>query len=426
MQKIKEMVPMLLPLIVTFYHIYPQALNVAGSSFILLSGPIGLMLYAYHRFPFREAISLLVGLVIMFFIFYTSGSINMYSTVMMFGYPKSQIAWFFSSYLIVFLIYTIHKKPTINTVLLYISAAVGLQALIAMGMNMNEGIQDFFFSLQMQVEYTEEIMDEGASQRVMGYGIGFFGAGALSGLGLVTISYLLMRMDLKPIGFILLVAMYVLIFYIGVFMARTTIVGMAVGLGLIGILYIWDNKTNIKQAKTFFLASIFLMIGGYFFVMSAFPHFADWAFELFINFIERGELTTTSSSGLSGMFKIPDDVHTLIFGTGSMDFSGTDVGYSRMLFWVGVPGTLYFFLYQWYIVRLSFTKDWGINSVSIALFVYVLILNIKGWIDLNLVLFMIFFYFTFYKHYVYLPKQEAKIKTIGDIKREKRALNKMR
>lgn len=420
MQKIKETIPMLLPLIVTFYHIYPQALDVAGSSFILLSGPIGLGLYAYHRFPFKETICLLAGLAGMLFIFYTSGWINMNSTAMMFGYPKSQVAWFFSSYLIVFLIYAIHKRPSINTVLLYISAAIGLQALIAMGMNMNESIQDFFFSLQMQVEYTEEIMEEGASQRVMGYGIGFFGAGALSGLGLVTISYLLMRMDLKPIGFILLVLTYVLIFYIGVFMARTTIVGMAVGLGLIGVLYLWDNKANIKQAKTFFLASIFLMIAGYFFVMSTFSHFADWAFELFINFIEKGELTTTSSSGLTGMFKIPEDVHTLLFGSGSMDFSGTDVGYSRMLFWVGVPGTLYFFWYQWYIAKLSFTKDWGINSVSIAIFIYVLILNIKGWIDLNLVLYIIFFYFTFYKHYVFIPKQESRLKTIGDIKREKR------
>lgn len=417
---------MLLPLIVTFYHIYPQALNVAGSSFILLSGPLGLALYAYHRFPFKEAILLLAGLAIMFLTFYMSGWINNTTTHMMFGYPRSQVAWFFSSYLIVFLIFAIHKRPTINTVLLYISAAVGLQALIALGMNTNEAIHDFFFSLQMQVEYTEDIMEEGGSQRVMGYGIGFFGAGALSGLGLVTISYLLIRMDLKPIGFFLLVTTYVLIFYIGVFMARTTIVGMAVGLGLIGILYLWDNKANIKQAKTFFLSSIFLMIGGYFFVMATFPHFADWAFELFINFVERGELTTTSSQGLSGMFRIPKDVHTILYGTGSMDFQGTDVGYSRMMYWVGIPGALYFYLYQFYIAKLSFTKDWGVNSISIAIFLYAFILNFKGWIDLNLVLFIIFFYFMFYKYYVYLPKQEALQKTIGDIKREKRALNKMR
>lgn len=415
---------MLLPLIVVFYHIYTQALDVGGRSFIVLSGVAGLGLYAYHRFPFREVVYAVGGLAVMFLIFYISGWLNMTETYMMMGYPRSQIAWFFGSYLIVYLIFAIHKKPSLNTVLLYISAAVGLQALIALGMNLNEGIQDFFFSLQMQVEYTEDIMDEGASQRVMGYGIGFFGAGALSGMGLITISYLLMRMDLKPAGFILLVTTYVLIFYIGVFMARTTIVGMAIGLALIGVLYLWDNKANVKQAKTFFLSSIFLMIGGYFFVMATFPHFADWAFELFINFFERGELTTSSSSGLTQMFRIPKDLETLIYGTGSMDFDGTDVGYSRMLFWVGVPGTIYFYLFQLFIIRLYWTKDWGVNSISITLFIYVLVLNFKGWIDLNLALYIIFFYFMFYKYYVYLPKEEAKIKTMGDIKRANRALKK--
>lgn len=416
------MIPMLLPLILTFYHIYPQALSVSGRSFILLSGVIGLGLYAYHRFPFKEVVYAIAGLLLMLFTFYTAGWINNTETAMMFGYPRSQIAWFFSSYLIIFSIFLIHKRPSLNTVLLYISAAVGLQALIALGMNTDESIQDFFFSLQMQVEYTEEIMDEGASQRIMGYGIGFFGAGALSGMGLLTISYLLMRMNLSRTGFILLVATYVLIFYIGLFMARTTVVGMAVGLMVIGILYLWDNKAQKQQAKTFFISAIFLMIGGYFFIMSSFSHFADWAFELFINFINKGELTTTSSSGLAGMFEIPDDLHTLIFGTGSMDFQGTDVGFSRMMYWVGVPGTIYFFLYQLFIIRLSWTKDWGINIAALSIFFYAFILNIKGWIDLNLALYLIFFYFMFYKYYVFLPREEAKIKTMGDIKRQNRGL----
>lgn len=410
---------MFLPLIVTFYHIYPQALDIGGSSFILLSGFIGIGLYAYHRFPFKEAMYIIAGILIMLFIFYTSGWINNRDTVMMFGYPKSQIAWFFSSYLIIYLIYRIHKRPSINTVLLYISAAIGLQALIALGMSLNEGIHNFFFSLQMQAEYTEDIMEEGRIQRIMGYGIGFFGAGAISGIALITISYLLMRLRLKTKEFILLVSLYVLIFYIGMFMARTTVVGMGIGLMVIAILYVWDNKSYKKQAKTFLISSVFFMIGGYFFVMTLYPEFADWAFELFINFIETGELKTSSSSGIKGMIRIPKELHILIWGNGSMEFQDTDVGYSRMLLWVGVPGTLFFYLFQWFIAKLSFTKDWGTNIVAISIFFYSLILNIKGWIDLNLVLYLIFFYFMFYKYYVYLPKLETRQKTMGEIRKGK-------
>ncbi len=77
--------------------------------------------------------------------------------------------------------------------ILYIAAAIGLQALIAFGMNIHESIKDFFFSLQMQSEITEDVLEEGAGQRIMGYGIAFFGAGAVAGLGLIMISYLLMR-----------------------------------------------------------------------------------------------------------------------------------------------------------------------------------------------------------------------------------------
>lgn len=412
MQKIKEIIPMFPVLIVMFYFIYPQALDVNGSSFILLSGAIGLGLYAYHRFPFREVIYVLIGIGIMYFSFLTSNWINMTEDSYTIGYPKSQIAWLFSAYLVIFLIFAVHKKPTFNTLLFYIVAAIGLQSIIAFAMNINESINDFFFSLQMQAQYNEDVMEEGGSQRIMGYGIAFFGAGAISGMGLIVISYLLMRLNLKIKEFILLALLYVLIFYIGLFMARTTVIGLAVGLAIIAILYIGDNRSHKKQVKIFLIATIFLMAGGYTLAIFYFPSFSDWAFELFTNFMKTGKLTTRSSSGLNEMFIIPQDLHTLLFGSGGMDFHGTDVGYSRQLFWTGVPGTIIYFGFQYFVVRLSSTKDWVVNILPLAIFVYTLALNVKGWIDMNFVLYLFFFYFLFYKYYVYMPKQYEKGKTL--------------
>ena len=420
MQKLKQIIPMFLPLILVFYHIYPQALDVAGSSFIFLSGLLGLALYAYHKFPFKETLMVISSLLGLLFIFYTSGWLNERDDPYTFGYIKSQVAWFFSAYLIIFTIYKIHKRPSFNTLLLYIAIAIGLQAVITFGMNMDESIHDFFFSIQMQVEYTEDIMEEGGQQRLMGYGIAFFGAGAVSGIGLILISYLLMRMKLNKKGFIALAALYVFTFYIGLFMARTTIIGAAIGFLVIGVLYIWDHRSERKQARAFFVSAVFLMAGGYTLAMFYFPSFSDWAFELFINFMRTGKLQTRSSDGLDEMFLIPKDLHTLIFGRGRMTFYGTDVGYSRMLFWVGVPGTLAFFLYQMFIVKLSYTKDWAVNIMPISIFVYTLVLNIKGWIDLNLILYLFFFYFMFYKYYIYMPTRNLEIKTMGAIRHENR------
>lgn len=423
MSKLKQIIPMLLPLIFMFYFIYPQALDVVGSSFILLSGMLGLCLYAYHKFPFKEVLMVVAALLFLLFIFYTSGWVNNTSDPYTFGYIRSQIAWFFSAYLVIFMIYKVHKRPSFNVVLLYIAAAIGLQAIITFGMNMSEGMHDFFYSIQMQAEYTEEIMEEGGRQRLMGYGIAFFGAGAVSGIGLIMISYLLMKLKLDNKGFFALAALYVFTFYIGLFMARTTTIGAAVGFMVIAILYIWDNKSEKKQLKYFFIAAIFLMAGGYTLAMFYFPDFSDWAFELFTNFMRTGKLQTNSSNGLDEMFIIPKDLHTLIFGTGGMVFNGTDVGYSRLLFWVGVPGTLAFFLYQLFIIKLSQTKDWTINIVPMSIFVYTLALNVKGWIDLNLILYLFFFYFMFYKYYVYMPARYLKVKTMGDIRRENRLIN---
>jgi hypothetical protein len=274
-------------------------------------------------------------------------------------------------------------------------------------MYVNEPVEKFFYSLQMKIEYTEELMDEAGRQRLMGYGIGFFGAGAISGSGLVLLSYLLMRMRLNLKEFILLVGLYVLIFYIGLFMARTTIVGMAVGFGVIAVLYLWDNRAVKKQAKTFAIASVFLMAAGYIFAMFYFSSFSEWAFELFTNFFEHGRLETKSSSGLAEMFMIPKELQTLIIGNGAITFFGSDVGYTRLLFYSGIIGTLAFFLYQLYVIKLGLTKDWGVNAVPASIFVYTLALNVKGFIDLNFILYLIFFYFMFYKYYVYMPKLYA-------------------
>lgn len=408
MPKVKEMIPMLLPLILMFYFIYPQALSVNGSSFVALAGIVGLGLYAYHRFPFREAVTALAGLFVLFFIYYSLSWINKAPDGYTIGYFRTQIAWFFAAYLVVLSIFKVHKKPTFNTFLLYIVAAITLQSLIAFLMYLNKGIHDFFFSLQMQEEYTEKIMNEAGGQRLMGYGIGFFGAGALSGIGLIAASYLLIRMKLSAKGFILLVTCYVFMFYIGLFMARTTVVGMALGFALITVLYLKDNRSVKKQAKKFIIASSFLMIAGYVFAMFYFAGFSTWAFELFTNFFEYGRLETKSSNGLSEMLIFPEDLHTIIFGRGTLEYWGSDVGYSRLLFYVGTLGTLLFFLYQFFIIKLSYTKDWGVNIFALTMLLYTMVLNFKGWIDLNFALYGIFFFFMFYKYYIYYPKIHKK------------------
>ena len=422
MQKLKEIAPMTLPLIVTFYIIYPQALNVMGSSFILLSGVLGLGLYAYQRFPIKETFVVIGAMGVMLFWFYSVSWYNGSDDPYTLGYFKSEIAWLFSSYLLVFSIYKIHKRPSVDTVLFYIVAAVALQCLITFLMYINEPIADFFFSLQFQVEYSEAVVAENSWQRLMGYGIAFFGAGANNGIALVVLSYLLVRRTLETKEFLLLSTLYVFIFYISLFMARTTVIGAATGFILIAFLYVTDRHAQKKQIRNFVLSSVFLLFGGYIFAMFYFENLADWAFELFINFVEKGSLETKSSNGLTEMFEIPEDLGVLMFGDGRMVFRGTDIGYSRMLYYVGIVGSVLFYGFAFFLVKMWGVKHWAINMLGYALCIYGLILNIKGWFDLNHIFFIIFFYFMFYKYYVYMPRQNTDT-SIAAIKRRRKLDN---
>lgn len=397
-----------------FYYVFPQGLNIGGSSFILFSGITGLVVYIWHKFPFAELFKMILALLGLIFIYYSCMFINgTYYDPYAFGYVKSNVAFIFTAYLLIFLMFNIHKTPTFHTLLYYLVATVVLQCIITLVMYFSDGVKDFLISIQLQTDITERAVDIAEKERLVGYGTGFFGAGSICGFGLIIMGYLFMKAELKTKQFLLLAVLYSFVFYIGLFMARTTIIGLAFSLMLIAFLFLFDKKSNKKNFKTFLISFVFLAIAGYFLAFAYFPSFTGWAFELFNNFVSTGELQTQSSSGLSEMFYLPEDLKTFFFGTGSMEFFGSDVGYTRLFFYAGIFGTIMFFLYSMIIVRLSYTKDWSVNIVGITIIVYVMILNIKGLIDQNPALYVIFFYFMFYKYYIFMPKVYANAKLMS-------------
>ena len=395
-----------------FYHIYPQALDMAGSSYILLAGPVGLALYAYHRFPFKEVIFILLFGVLYYFYYYICAYVNGGGDGSLDYYFRSQIAWFFSAYLCISFMFRAHENPNLETLAYYIVFAMFAQAVISVGMTLNDSVKDFFFALQSKADYNEMKMDMSEGQRIVGYGTGFFGAGAVYGYGLIFNAYLLVKAKLNRNQFILLAAVFCFIFYVGLFTARTVVTGLTIGLALIGALYFIDSNTDKKRIKTFVIVVIFLAAAGYSLSYMYFPSMTDWAFELFTNFIETGEFKTKSSNDLSGMLYAPQDLMTQVFGTADFGITGSDVGYTILFFFVGFPGTILFFLYQLSPLWLSRAKNFSVNVLPIALAIQLFALNVKGFIDMSFIGFLYFFFFMFYKYYIYQPK-------VYQIKKEK-------
>lgn len=404
-------IKIVLLLLFFFYYCFPQALNVAGSSFILFSGLAGVVLYFLHKMPFIETFKLLGSLALLIFVFFTCVTLNGADDGgYAFNYAKSNIAWIFSAYLAIFFLFSIHERPSFHTLLYYLVGAVALQCFFAVLMNFDEGIKDFLISIQLQTDIGQQAVDIVEEERLIGYGTGFFGAGAIAGFGLITLGYLFMKEKMSTVKFIILAVVYAFIFFVGLFMARTASIGFAASVLFMLFLYLTDKKADKKKLKVFIVSFTLLAIVGSSLMYTYFPTMAEWGFELFNNFFDKGEFSTKSSDGMLHMLFLPDDTFTFLFGKGSMSFFGSDIGFTRLAFYSGVIGMVMFFIFPMSIVKLSLTKDWGINAYMLVLVAYVIVLNIKGLIDQNPLLYPMFFFFMFYKYYVYMPKMYANAK----------------
>lgn len=404
-QSIQELIPKALLTVLVFYFIYPQALGIGGSSFILYSGIMGIAIYIYHRFPFQEVIYALsyFGAFILFTVL--SGHINGVTDPFSTSYVRSQMAWFFTSYLIVFLLFKIHKNPTLETLLSYLATAIGVQCVITTLMYFNPAAKEFFKSLELgDMELSSQLQDSASTYRLVGYGSALFGAGMTCGYGLILVMYLFMKKQFNTIEFIFMAVLYTFIFYIGLFSARTTTVGLAMSLAMFGLVLLKQNVGQVSQAKKLMLSLGFLFVLGYSLAYIYFPDFTDWAFEMLNNFLSTGKLETNSSNALSGMLYAPKKVEYLLYGSGSTGFFGSDVGFTRLMFYVGIPGMILYFLIGMGIGKMAFTKDQSANYLIIVLVIYGITMNYKGLTDINMVIYLIFFYFLYYKYYVYNPK----------------------
>lgn len=389
---------------VIFFYIYPQALPIMGSSFILGTGVLGLVLYFYNGRPFTEIITIVLGYLPFVVTSFISGYMNYGVDAYLINYTKTQVAWVFSAYLIVYLYFYIHPKGNYVNLLSYIVIAILIQCIISIAMYQNPAVDRFFSSIQMADSlalYKRELTE---GKRLLGFGIAFFGAGIICGAGLIITSYIIVKKKMNIFLVAIWSAIYSFIFFVGLLSARTTLVGLGASLILAVCLFLTDKKISKVQFLKFLALTAGFASIGYTLCYVYFPEFADWAFEAFINYQQTGELRTYSSDSLEYMFILPSNFHQWIFGSGTLEFFGSDVGFTRLLFYGGLPATIAFFFYQFVLAKLSFTKDIAQNLMVLVLVGYSLALNVKGLADSNCFLCLMLFYFLHYKYFIFTPQ----------------------
>ena len=281
-----------------------------------------------------------------------------------------------------------------------------IQSIIALVMFVNEPVRDLIFDLQ-GFELNDRVIRMFLGVRLLGLGCFYFGGGILYGLGLILLIPFMFKSRNKSY-LLKLILIYLYLFAVGCFFARTCMIGFAVSALLIASC-LFKSKlrhqafTIIKQSLiwtsliTISLVSIYISSPR---LQEDYGKIIDFGFEAFINLSENGELSTKSSDGLQEehLKILPDDIKTYLIGdTRWMDgehyYKGSDVGYIRLLFFFGIGGIVLFLLYQYSVFSTlsSIYVTPVLNRSFYLIFFYAVVLLIKGYADVASLMFMYLF-----------------------------------
>ena len=322
-------------------------------------------------------------------------------------FPFQVIYLLLLSYCIYYITKRFCKVISFYVITRYFLMTLVVQSVIAIVMFVNQPICLFLFDLQ-GIDLTSRVIKMYFGVRLIGLGCFYFGAGAIYGLGLIAIMPFMLKAKNKQ-QLIKLILLYVYIFIVGIFFARTAMIGC-----VFSIVYLIFCISIPKMCNKVFLVFrqfiIYLTVFGIalVFIYTSSPKLQedygdiiDFGFEAFINLVENGELSTASSDGLTEYHLSiwPQNQKTYYIGDmrwtkGDSYYGDSDVGYVRLLFYFGVPGVILFLLYQYSIVRISglIFKERILSFFFFTVFFYALILLIKGYIDVASLIFIYLHY----------------------------------
>ena len=309
-------------------------------------------------------------------------------------FPFQVIYLLLLSYCIYYITKRFCKVISFYVITRYFLMTLVVQSVIAIVMFVNQPICLFLFDLQ-GIDLTSRVIKMYFGVRLIGLGCFYFGAGAIYGLGLIAIMPFMLKAKNKQ-QLIKLILLYVYIFIVGIFFARTAMIGCVFSIVYL-IFCILIPKMCNKVFLVFRQFIIYLTVFGIalVFIYTSSPKLQedygdimDFGFEAFINLVENGELSTASSDGLTEYHLSiwPQNQKTYYIGDmrwtkGDSYYGDSDVGYVRLLFYFGVPGVILFLLYQYSIVRISglIFKERILSFFYFTEFIYAMILIIKAY-----------------------------------------------
>lgn len=388
-----------------FFYIYPVRLAfLAGLNTWVLLGGVGLLCFFYEVTYVKKQITIkkeLLRVVLSAFglpvILILSCLYNGIRDLVFFKYFFAALCVISASYFLTQVYYKLTKQylSTDKIIDLFITAVV-VQDLLGVLMFLNPTLRSFLLGLIAASEHDVFLYEQIQGFRMIGFGAQFFGAGIVNVIALIFLGYKFNRMTFpnttKLLKFILT---YLWIVFIGIFMSRSTMIGVPLSFLIIFYgsplfkLKISKKVRSVMSAITVlicFLCLVVFLIPTDFF--EEYQRLFNWAFELFINQSQSGKAESASTNRLLEMLQtLPTSLKTWVIGDGFWDdpavkgryYMHTDVGYLRLIFYTGLLGCLAYFFYQAQCIMLAY-KKFSNNFCFMwwVIFLALLILNIKG------------------------------------------------
>lgn len=335
--------------------------------------------------------------------------VNSTSDISFVIYPLQTLYLLLLSYAIFYILISFYPSISSDTIIYYVILILLIQGGISITMFLNPKINDFLFSLQ-GIDTTSRAILMYLGQRLIGLGCFYFGGGLIYGFGLILIVLLLLKNT--NIDKTLLIFLYITLLIVGIFFARTCLIG-----AVISSILLFVNLFHLKIKKYIF--SLFirffvitsLVLSALIFIYNFVPsiknnysQIVDFGFELFITYFEEGEIKTDSTEGLKTMYRWPQNNKTYIIGDGRFIGDGgegyyqsTDVGYLRLIYYFGLFGMLLMILQNMYIMLclMHYEDNKYTKQMYILIFAYFLLLNLKGYIDFTPYLFIFLHYYIY-------------------------------
>lgn len=320
-------------------------------------------------------------------------------------YVISMLVWASAAYFVCICIKMVHGYISIELIGNYLIAVCVAQCVLALLIDFNPMVRAFAISIMGPQDWIESV------NRLYGIGAALDTAGIRFSVVLIIIAFMLSRMESSASKMYMWTYLFVfiLITIIGNMIARTTTVGLVLGIAyLMYVSEFYKFRIVTSQRKVWKGMIICLCLSlpvfiYYYHTNVAIHKYTLFAFEGFFSLFETGEWEVGSNEKLKSMYVFPESLKTWIIGDGyivnpvDVDpyytgniyegyYMGTDVGYLRFIYYFGLIGLMVFsiFIYKSYGVCCKRYADYK------NLFFLLLLLNFIVWLKVSTDVFLIF------------------------------------